>query len=216
MTSKRGGIMAGSQLQQVRLVPTVDTVILFDDVTFQVAVQRDEVKVAVDSENYAVVRHRSQRTTAESAIMGAEVLEEEQRGVIDYGRYFLVDWEDAMSLPQLTFHVTPREVVRRYVRGQSIELGLIESDTYRVVYQDGVEAEFRRTVEAAFSFEFSTGFRGSFWKDPDGSYTISFRGDRLDDQDEDQKSQSKFIISRCKYSGNLLLILQDDATVYLG
>ena len=127
-----------------------------------------------------------------------------------------VDWEDAMSHPQLTFHVTPREVVRRYVRGQSIELGLIESDTYRVVYQDGVEAEFRRTGEAAFSFEFSTGFRGSFWKDPDGSYTISFRGDRLDDQDEDQKSQSKFIISRCKYSGNLLLILQDDATVYLG
>jgi hypothetical protein len=69
--------------------------------------------------------------------------------------------------------------------------------------------------DAAFRFEFSTGFRGRFWRDPDGSFTLRFHGDRLADPEDARRSQSKFIISRCKYSGNLPLILQDDATVHL-
>jgi hypothetical protein len=207
--------MIVEQLQQVHLVPAADTTISFDDVTFQVAIQDDEVRVALDGDNYALVRHRSQRTPAEASILVGEVLEEERRGKIDYERYFLVDWEDAMSLPLLTFQTPPKEVARHYAAGQSIELGLEDVEHYRVVYRDGVEADIERTGPDAYRFEFSSGFRGQFWKDPDGTYNLRFRGDCLEDTDEARRSQSKFIVSRCRYSGNVLLILQDEATVYL-
>lgn len=51
--------------------------------------------------------------------------------------------------------------------------------------------------------------------DDDDSYTIKFKGDRLDPSEEAYHSQSKFVVSRSKYSGNLLLVLQDDARVHL-
>ncbi len=200
---------------QVRLVRCVPTVVAFDDATFTVAVGADGVRVERDPDNWAMVRRRSQRFPAEAAIVDSQVLSEERRGEIDYAHYFLVDWEDAMSLPQLTFQEPPREVVRRYAAGQSIELGLEEVALYRVVYRDAVEAAFERVGEQSFRFQFSTGFRGTFWRDPDGSCTLKFKGDRLQPTEDAVRSQSKFIVSRCKYSGNLLLILQDDATVFL-
>ena len=207
--------MIGEQVLQVHLVHDVPTVVSFDDVTFQLTFLEDEVRVAVDDDNYALVRHGSQAVPMEAGIREDEVLEEERCGEIDYRHYFLVDWEDAMSLPELTFRIPPREVARHYAAGQSVELGLEEAASHRVVYCDGVEAVIERTGDAAFRFEFSTGFRGGFWRDPDGSYTLQFRGDCLDEPEEAGRMQSKFIVSRCKYSGNLLLILRDDATVYL-
>jgi hypothetical protein len=207
--------MISDELRQIHLVSGVETDVAFEDASFRIAVEGGEVRVAIDDDNYATVRHRLQSVPLEAAIHADQVLDEERRGDIDYGPYFVVDWEDEMSLPHLTFHTAPTEVVRRYAAGQSIELGLGEAERYRVVYRDGVEAVFERSDDAAFRFEFSTGFRGRFWRDADGSYTLKFRGDLVGDSDEAQHSQSKFVVSRCKYSGNLLLILQDDATVYL-
>jgi len=207
--------MISDELQQVHLVSDVTTRVAFDDAVFRIAIEGDEVRVVADDDNFATVRHRSLAVPLEAAIHAGEVIVEEQSGEIDYGRYFLVDWEDEMSLPQVTFHQPPSEVVRRYAVGQSIELGLEDVEHYRVVYRDGVEAVFEQTDDAAFRFEFSTGFKGRFWRDPDGSYTLRFHGGRLEDPEDARRSQSKFIVSRSKYSGNLLLILQDDATVYL-
>jgi hypothetical protein len=42
---------------------------------------------------------------------------------------------------------------------------------------------------------------------------LRFRGDRLKPSEDALHSQSKSIVSRSEYSGNLLLILQDAATV---
>jgi hypothetical protein len=209
------GSMIGEKLRRVYLVSDVATNVAFEDATFQVAVDAGEVRVAVDEDNYATVRHRSLAIPLRTAIQERELVEEERSGDIDYAPYFLVDWEDEMSLPMLTFQQPPIDVARRYSAGQSIELGLEDVEHYRVSYADGVEAVFERTDDGAFRFEFSTGFEGGFWRDPDGSYTLRFRGDRLGSPEEAQHSQSKFIVSRSKYSGNLLLILQDDAVVHL-
>jgi hypothetical protein len=107
------------------------------------------------------------------------------------------------------------KVERRYEKGQAIELGLEDVSEYRVVYRDGVEASFRHRDEGGFDFSFSTGFQGSFWKEPDESVTLKFKGDLLEPTAEAERSRSKFIVSRSKYSGNLILILEDAATVSL-
>jgi hypothetical protein len=207
--------MALEQVVSVHLVPDVATNVSFDDVTFRLTVRNGGVRVALDDDNYALVRRRSQSMPAEAAILEGQVVYEERLGEIDYERYFLIDWEDAMSHPELTFRSQPREVTRHYAAGQSIELGVENVARYRVVYPDGVEAVFERTGEASFRFNFSTGFHGDFWRDPDDTYTLRFRGDRMVSSEEAHHSQSKFIISRCKHSGNLLLILQDEAEVFL-
>ena len=97
----------------------------------------------------------------------------------------------------------------------TIELGLEDISEYHVVYRDGVEASFRRRDVGGFDFSFSTGFNGSFWKEPDDSYTLKFKGELLEPTEEAARSRSKFIVSRSKYSGYLLLILEEDATVSL-
>jgi len=44
---------------------------------------------------------------------------------------------------------------------------------------------------------------------------LKFKGDKLKPGEDDLKSQSKFIVSRSKYTGKLLLFLQENATVIL-
>ena len=129
-------------------------------------------------------------------------------------KYFSVHW-DEVSLPELKLTAEPTRVERWYEKGQSIEFGLEDVSEYKVVYRDGVKADFRRREAGGFDFSFSTGFEGSFWKDPDGSYTLKFKGELLEPTEEAERSRSKFIVSRSKYSGNLILILEDDATVTL-
>ncbi len=205
--------MTGTEPAEIRLVSCLDTTLSFDDAAFQLSPHQDGVRIAVDDANYSIVRRISQRVPCEGKMFGDHIPQASRVGTIDYERYFLVDWDDEASLPRVTFTVPPRSVERRYARGQSIELGLEEVGRYRVRYRDGVEAEFVRVTSQHFEFRFSTGFYGSFWKDSDASYTLKFRGDRMEPTEDPQRSQSKFVVSRCKYSGNLLLILQDDAVV---
>lgn len=200
---------------RLRMLPDVVTTVVFDDVAFQVSARRDQVRISVDPESWVVLRQRTQTLPAEAAILDSELLVEERSGDVDYQSYMLVDWEDCMSLPFLSFAVPPLEIVRQYARGQSIELGIEDVACYTVTYRDGVQARFQRTGPCTFEFEYSTGFRGSCWRDSDGWCNLRFRGDRLEPDADRGESQSKFIISRCKYSDNLLLVFQDDATVHL-
>ncbi len=169
--------------------------------------------IARDADNYALLSERSHSVPYESTVGSEVVVEERKVGQVEYEPFFVAHWGDEEDLPHLHFWRPPREVRRRYGRGDRIELGLEEVNRYHVVYADGVEATFEKSAPDRYEFSFSTGFYGACWKDPDGSCTIRFKGDRLDPAEEALHSQSKFIVSRSKYSGNLLLILQDDAVV---
>jgi hypothetical protein len=207
--------MAQPGVHGIRLVTCLDTSIVFDDATFEVTLGDDQVTVALDSTNFATISQKSQEVAWESRVDREVALSIHKTGDIDYLPYFFVAWEDDESLPELTFKKPPVDVIRRYAAGQSIELGLEDVAAYRVVYKDGVEGTFKRTDPHGFEFSFSTGFYGWAREDPDGSYTLHFKGDRLNPAEDALRSQSKFIVSRSKYSGNLLLLLQDEATVHL-
>ena len=201
----------------VRLVDCDGTTVRFQDALFDVTSRGNTVKIATDPESYAIVSLDSQEIPYESRVAEERRQSIQRNGNINYEQYFTVLWDDAQSLPELAFKTEPEEVLRTYARGQSIELGLGPETEYRVRYRDGVEATFRRLPDAAagFEFSFSTGFYGSFWQDPDGTTTVRFKGDRLDVDQDAIDSQSKFVVSRSKYTGNLLLILQDEASVSL-
>ena len=209
----KGADMPTHALRSICLVPNVRTTVAFDDAFYEITTAPQSVTIRADADNAVTISPKSQRTSSEGSIAGGLVLIEEQIGRADYQRDFLLSWSDEDELPELRFQRPPTEIVRSYARGQSIDLGLEEVASYRVRYKDGVEALFERTGPEGFKFSFSTGFYGSFWKDPDGSYTLKFKGDRLAPDEEAERSQSKFIVSRSKYSGNLLLILQEDASV---
>jgi hypothetical protein len=206
-------VMGMSGLREISLVPCEGTTLAFEDATFEVTSQADEVTVARDHTNYAVLTEASESIPYESTVSSKVAVNERKVGEIDYTPYFVVQWVDDLGLPTLSFQRTPRRIERRYQPGQAIELGIESISRYQIVYRDGVEANFVRSSLDRFDFSFSTGFYGSCWKEPDGSCTIRFRGDRMKPAEEAYGSQSKFIVSRSKYSGNLLLILQDAATV---
>jgi hypothetical protein len=136
-----------------------------------------------------------------------------KRGDIDFGRHFSVNWESELVIPELEFLKPPRALSRRYAADQAIELGLEDVPRYEVVYDDGVEATFIREGTRDFSFKFSTGFYGTFHKEDDESFTLRFKGDRLKEEEESVNSQSKFRVSRSKFTGNLLLMFREGATV---
>jgi hypothetical protein len=205
--------MPPNELRSIRLVPNVATTVAFGTTSFDVVSAPESVTIRADADNWVTISRKIQRTTSEAGIAGGVVLIEDRRGRVDYTQHFVLSWDEDDALPELFFQVAPAEVVRRYARGQSIELGLEEVTSYRVHYQDGVEALFERTDSQGFKFSFSSGLYGTFWKDPDDSYTLKFKGDRLAPGEEAEHSQSKFIVSRSRYTGNLLLILQDDARV---
>jgi hypothetical protein len=204
------------RINSISLVNCNRTRISFEDETFEVTRRRNRVKIAIDDDNYVIIGLKDQQVPYKANILGGFVpAEEERRGEIDYSRYFSVHWSDDFSVPDLLFAAKPQEIAREYDRGQFIELGLEDLSTYRVFYRDGVEASFERRTESAFEFSFSTGFYGSFEEHPDGSYTLTFKGDRLKPGEDDLSSQSKFIVSRSKLTGKLLLYLWDGATVRL-
>jgi hypothetical protein len=206
--------MTRPALSSVLLVECLSTKLDFGDAALEVTRAGDEVTIARDPANKVVIRQKSGLYGSESSIEGGVVLDEEKTGNAGYEEYFSVHW-DEVSLPELKLSSPPSRVERRYEKGQSIELGLEDVSEYHVVYRDGVEASFRRREAGGFDFSFSTGFKGSFWKEPDDSYTLKFKGELLEPTEEAERSRSKFIVSRSKYSGYLLLILEDDATVSL-
>lgn len=201
-------------LSSVLLVECLTTIVDFDDTSFEVTASVGTVTVARDALNKVVIRQKSGLYGSESSIEGGVVFTEDKTGDAGYEEYFSLHW-DEVSLPELKLTVAPAKVERRYEKGQSIELGLEDVSEYSVVYRDGVEASFRRRDGGGFDFSFSTGFQGSFWKDPDESYTLKFKGELLEPTEEAERSRSKFVVSRSKYSGNMMLILEDAANVSL-
>lgn len=204
-----------SYMKHLQLVNCLFTIVEFEDETYQVVFRKNRIKISLDADNYKVVTLENQRTAYEATIQDGFALIEETVGSIDHRPHFHVDWADEMSLPTLHFQRPPVRITRTYEKGQAIELGFECVKRYHVIYQDGVEAHFDQRANNGYAFSFSTGFYGSFHKDPDDSYTLNFKGDRLKRGENDWNAQSKFIISRSKYTGNLLLILQDHATVDL-
>jgi hypothetical protein len=200
--------------KSILLVECLTTNIAFDEATFEITSGGDAVTVARDKRNKVVIRQKSGLYGSESSIEGGVVLTEEKTGETGYGKYFSLHW-DEVSLPELKLSAPPARIERRYEKGQAIELGLEDVSEYGVVYRDGVEASFRRRPEGGFDFSFSTDFQGSFWEDSDGFTTLRFKGELLEPTEEAERSRSKFIVSRSKYSGNLLLILEDAATISL-
>jgi hypothetical protein len=197
----------------VRAVRCLGTTLAFTDAVFQVSFRDGQIHIERDASNRVVVTPRHATYGSESGIEGGLVLSEAETGSVGYRRYFDIEWDDELTLPTLTFNDPPTRIERKYDKGDAVELGLEEVSEYHLVYADGVEAWFRRTDASRFEFSFSTGFRGAFWQDPDESYTLTFKGDRLKPTEEARRSQSKFLVSRSKYSGNLLLVLQEAATV---
>jgi hypothetical protein len=204
------------KIQSIRLVTCNRTRVAFEDKVFTVTRRRNRVKLALDDDNYVIIGLKDQQVPYKANILGGFVpTEEERRGEIDYSRYLSIHWSDDQSVPDLYFAIKPQEIAREYDKGHYIELGIENVSIYRVSYRDGVEASFERQSETRFAFSFSTGFYGSFEEQPDGAYTLTFKGDRLQPGEDDLNSQSKFVVSRSKLTGKLLLYLQDDATVHL-
>jgi hypothetical protein len=204
------------KIHSIRLVTCNRTRVTFEDTVFDITRRRNRVKIALDDDNYVIIGLKDQQVPYKANILGGFVpAEEERRGKIDYSSHMSIHWGDDQSVPDLYFAVKPQEIAREYDKGHYIELGIEDVSIYRVFYRDGVEASFERQSENRFEFTFSTGFYGSFEEQPDGAHTLTFKGDRLQPGEDDYKSQSKFIVSRSKLTGKLLLILQDDATVHL-
>jgi len=203
------------KLTRLLLLDCVATTIEFEDVAFLIVFDNNSIRISRNKDNFTVIKLINQQVSYKATILGGFALEEKKNGEIDYMKYFLVNWDDDMSIPELHFRKAPRMVTRQYKVGQKIELGIEDIKKYRVAYRDGVEARFERENSNGFKFSFSTGFYGMFWKDPDGAYNLKFWGDRLKPGEDDYRSQSKFIVSRSKFTGNMLLILQDNAMVDL-
>ncbi len=206
--------MPATGIRSVRLAKCEATILTFNPKTFRVTYRDKRIRISADEDNYVTVGQKDQHVAYKAQLLGGMVLEEERRGEVEFEESFFIDWEDEMDLPTLMLKMPATDIIREYVPGQRIELATEEVSEYHVVYGDGVEARFERT-ERGFEFSFSTGFYGSFWKEADDSYTIRFKGDRLKPSEEAYHSQSKFVVSRSKYSGNLLLVLQDQARVHL-
>lgn len=189
--------------------------ISYPDRSFSVNFCEEKIRISHDDDNYVDVSLKNQQVSYKATILGGFALSEEFCGDIEYGDYFFIDWADENSIPQLIFYKHPIEIKRQLKKGQKIELGIERLKRYRVDYSDGVTARFSRIKDHSWDFSFSTQFHGSIRKDKDGSFSIKFKGIRRDADEDGYNEESKFIISRSKYSNNLLLILQDDATVYL-
>ena len=202
-------------MKRLLLLPCFSAHIEFTDIAFDVVQCDAELTISIDEDNYIVVTLVNQQVAYKANILGGFSFSEEVHGEIDYKNYLRIEWPDDQSVPDLVFNIPPVSVNRNYQKGQKIELGIEEVSSYHVVYRDNVTADFIRTGDQAYDFSFSTGFRGNIWKEPDGSHLIRFKGIRLDADEDGYISESKFIISRSKYTDNLILILQDDATVYL-
>lgn len=202
-------------IPSLRLVPCRATTLTFGGVCLRVAFRDGLLRIERDPENFAVVSLKDQRVAYKVTLLGSVVQAEATTGEVGWRSFFAVDWEDEHGTPELTFLRPPTGIVRAYDRGQAIELGLEPVTQYEVRYADGVEALFERARDRGFVFRFTTGFAGSFWKEADGAWMLRFKGDTLSVDDDGSAAQSKFLVSRSKYTDNLLLYLQNDALVTL-
>lgn len=185
---------------------------------FEITFCNSRITITRDCDNFAVVGLKNQQVPYKANILGGFAFTEDKSGDIDYKKFFHIIWEDEHAIPELAFTQMPSHILREYSKSQKIELGVEDASLYHVAYHDGVTADFKRVAEGSYEFEFSTGFTGSFKKEEDGTHTVRFKGLSLDADEDGYKSESKFIISRSKYTNNMLLILQEQAlvTVVLG
>lgn len=203
-------------ISKILLVDCETLNLTYDDVEFEITFRSNRIRISRDRNNFVDISLVNQQVSYKATILGGFALDEKRTGEIDYLKYFFIEWDDDMSIPDLHFREKPCEISRVYSQNQKIEIGIEDIRRYHVVYRDGVEAEFERGDGGGFCFAFSTGFYGTFRREPDGAYSMTFKGDKLKPGEDGLDSQSKFIVTRSKYTGNLLLILQDDATVNLG
>lgn len=206
---------AEQEIANLPILNCFNTTLTFGEDEFEILFCNSEITISRDRDNYAVVRLKNQQVPYKTTILGGFAFAVEKTGTVDYKKYFDIRWEDDLSIPDLVFHQKPSKIKREYEKGQNIELGVEDVGCYRVIYQDNVTADFSRVGEGAYDFNFSSGFNGSINKEPDGTHTIRFKGHRWDADEDGYNSESKFIISRSKYTDNLLLILQDKATVLI-
>jgi hypothetical protein len=187
----------------------------FGEHHFEMIFCDDKIKISRDTENFALVTLKNQQVPYKANILGGFAFSEEIFGTIDFKSFFYFLWPDDHAVPEIEFFQKPSGIIREYAKGQKIELGIEDISRYHVIYHDGVTADFNRIDQNSWDFCFSTGFDGSFKTETDGTHSIRFKGIRLDADEDGYKSESKFIISRSRFTNNLLLILQDHATVLL-
>jgi len=202
-------------MKPLLLLHSAEVHIKFIGNEFSVNYNNNKIRISLDEHNRCEVSLIDQRVSYKARLLGSNIMNVKKTGEIDFEKYFMVDWEAYSSVPELIFMQKPVEIHRNYSKGQKIELGIEEVARYHVVYDDMVTADFMRTGPETYNFEFSTNFNGSIRKEVDGSHTINFKGLRRDADEDGYNSESKFIISRSKYTDNLILILQDGATVFL-
>ncbi len=183
---------------------------------FRMTFARGQLRIEQDPDNFTLVNLKDQRVAYKVQLLGSVVLEEQTTGTVDWQSCFDLEWEDDAAAPEVVFRKTPTRIVRFYEKGQAIELGVEPATQYEVTYDDGVGARFVRREEGkGFDFQFSTGFHGSFWKEDDGSWMMRFKGDRLSWEDDGKDAQSKFLVSRSKFTDNLMLYFWRGAQVTL-
>ena len=188
----------------------------FGLVRYHISFSDGQLRVEVDADNYSLVTLKDQRVAYKVQLLGSIVFEEETTGTVDWQSRFHLEWEDTAAAPEIVFSSAPTRIVRTYEKGQAIELGVEPATQYEVKYDDGVAALFsRRADDKGFDFVFSTGFNGSFWKEDDGSWMMKFKGDRLGWDDDGKDAQSKFLVSRSKFTDNLMLYFWRGARVTL-
>lgn len=202
-------------MKKLLLLPCFSAQIKFPGTAFDVIQCNETLIIGIDEDNFATVILKNQQVAYKANILGGFSFSEEIVGEVDYKSFFHIVWEDDQAVPELLFYEQPQSIRREYKKGMKIELGIENVACYHVAYKDNVTADFIRTGEQAYDFRFSTGFEGNLWVETDGSHLIRFKGIRLDADEDGYASESKFIISRSKFTDNLILILQDDAAVYL-
>jgi hypothetical protein len=202
-------------MKKLLLLPCFSSLINFSSVTFNV-VQCDEIlTISVDESNFAVISLKNQQVGYKSSLLGGFSFSEKIIGNCDYSSFFRIEWADDQAVPELVFQKPPINIQRQYLKGMNIEFGIEEVQRYQIIYRDEVTAEFIRINDRTFQYYFRTGACGELSIEADGSHIIRFKGATTDKHPDGNSSDSKFIMSRSKYTDNLILILQDDATVFL-
>ncbi len=204
-----------SRIYPIKLVDNTTVYLTFSDLKLSVEFLNEKITISNDRENYTEINLVNQQTASKASIIGSYAPSEKTFGKSDYKEYFFVEWSSETVDPELHCYKTPDRISREYIKGQKIELGIEPVKCYHVHYEDGVKADFRNTGSESYDFEFSTGFSGSIKRDEDGYHYIKFKGIRWDADKDDYDSESKFLITRSKYSDNLILVLQDNASVLL-
>ncbi len=202
-------------MNNIRLLNGCPTYVEFKGIKLEILYRNSIIKIFKNENNYSNISLKDQHVSYKARILGSYSLSEDKTGNLDYKKYFMIYWGDDQLIPELSFNKIPLKIWREYKKGHNIELGVEEISCYRIIYNDKVSADFIRKDAASYDFSFSTNFNGTIWKDPDGSHLIKFKGIRLDADKDGYNEESKFLISRSKYTDNLILILQDDASVYL-